>query len=152
VERKTREKIMSDAMQKWRDYKPTKATWLWSCVGAAVLTIIVGFSWGGWVTGGTAQETAENSAEAAVAGLAAKICAFRFLQAPDAGERLAALKDASSWERNSLIEDAGWATFAKMEEPVDGAADLCAQTLASAELPVAQADSAADRKIDIVKQ
>lgn len=143
---------MSDTMQKWRDYKPSKATWLWSCVAAAALTMIVGFGWGGWVTGGTAQETAEKSAEAAAATLAAKICAFRFLQAPDAGEKLAALKDASSWERNSLIEDAGWVTFARMEEPVDGAANRCAQMLASAELPVAQADDAADRKIDIVKQ
>ena len=139
-------------MQNWKDYKPTKAVWLWSCVAVAVLTIIVGFSWGGWVTGSSARAGAENAAETAVAKLAADICAFRFLRAETAGEQLAALKKASSWERDSLIEKGGWVTFANMKEPVDGAADLCAKTLASAELPVAQTDLGADRKVEIVKQ
>lgn len=143
---------MSGLMQNWNDYKPSKAIWLWSCVAVAVLTMIVGFSWGGWVTGSTARETAANAAEDATAKLAADICAFRFLRANDAGTQLSALKKASSWERDSLIEKGGWVTFANMKEPVDGAADLCAQTLASAELPVAQNDTGADRKVDIVKQ
>ena len=46
---------MSEAMNKWKDYKPTQAGWFWSCAGVCVLTMILGFTWGGWVTGGTAQ-------------------------------------------------------------------------------------------------
>lgn len=143
---------MSEVMQRWNDYRPTKSIWLWSCVAVAVLTMIVGFTWGGWVTGNTARENAENAADKAVATLAADICAFRFLNAAGASEQLAALKKASSWERDSLIEEGGWVTFAKMKDPVRGAADLCAETLAKAELPVAQSDLGADRKIDIVNQ
>ena len=143
---------MSDLAQGWKEYRPSKAVWLWSCVASVVLTMIVGFTWGGWVTGGTARENAETAAETAAATLASKICAYRFLRAQDAGQQLAALKEASSWERDSFIEDGGWVTFAGMKEPVEGAADLCARTLASAELPLAQADTGADRTVDIVKQ
>ncbi len=32
---------------------------LWGAVGGAIVLAIVGFAWGGWVTGGTAQEMAE---------------------------------------------------------------------------------------------
>ena len=135
--------------QTWNDYRPSKAVWFWSCVGAAVLTMIVGFTWGGWVTGGTARENVETATEDATAKLASSICAYRFLRGPEASAQLAALKEASSWERDSLIEDAGWVTFASMDSPVRGAADLCADQLASAELPVADA-TAAERKIDIM--
>lgn len=141
---------MSDRSQTWKDYTPSKTVWFWSCAASIVLTMIVGFTWGGWVTGGTARENAENAAENATAKLAASICAYRFLRGPDASAQLAALKEASSWERDSLIEDGGWVTFASMDKPVRGAADMCADQLASAELPVADATNAADRKIEIM--
>jgi hypothetical protein len=34
---------------------------LWSAIGGAVLLAIIGFSWGGWVTGGSAQEMAAET-------------------------------------------------------------------------------------------
>ena len=43
--------------QRWSEAKPTKTVAFWCCVASAVLTMIVGFSWGGWVTGGTARAT-----------------------------------------------------------------------------------------------
>lgn len=140
---------MSDrASQSWSEYRPSKAVWFWSCVGAVVLTMIVGFTWGGWVTGGTAREMAETAGEDAAAELAASICYHRFLQSSDAATELAALKEASSWEREDLLEEGGWVTFANMDDPVDGAADLCAEQLASAELP-ATADAGTEvREID----
>lgn len=33
--------------QRWDDYHPAKSTLVWACVGAAVATMIVGFTWGG---------------------------------------------------------------------------------------------------------
>ena len=33
---------------------------LWGAVGGAIVLAIIGFVWGGWVTGGTAQEMAEQ--------------------------------------------------------------------------------------------
>jgi alpha/beta superfamily hydrolase len=123
--------------EKWSAYQPSKTVWLWSCVAAAALTMIVGFSWGGWVTGGTATKQAEAAGEQAAAQLAANICVHRFLAAPDAQAKLAELKEADSWKRDTFVEKGGWVTFAEMKEPVDGAAELCAEQLASAEAPAA---------------
>lgn len=121
---------MSDSITKtWSEYKPSKTIWLWSCVGAAVVTMVVGFSVGGWVTGKTATEQAEASTSAAVAQLAASICVHRFMAAPDAQTALSALKAADSWKRDSMIEEGGWVTFADAKAPVDGAADICASKL-----------------------
>lgn len=142
---KNKEKKMSEAMKKWENFRPSKALWFWSCAGAAVLTIIVGFTWGGWVTGGSAEARAERAGEEAAAQLAASICVHRFMAAPDAGVKLAELKDADSWGRDDLVEDAGWVTFASMEEPVDGAAEICADQLAEAELPAVAAAASADK-------
>ncbi|MBF6616103.1 MAG: hypothetical protein ITG07_05185 [Candidimonas sp.] len=119
--------MSNETMNKWDQYRPTKTIWLWSCAGAAALTMVVGFTAGGWVTGGTAAQQAETSTEAAVAQLAASICANRFLAAPDAQYQLTQLQEVDSWKQDSFIEEGGWVTFANMEHPVEGAADLCAE-------------------------
>ena len=46
-------------------YRATKATLFWSCAACIVATVVVGFTWGGWVTGGTARSMAQNAAESA---------------------------------------------------------------------------------------
>ncbi len=43
----------------WEKIKPA----LWSAVGGGILLAIIGFAWGGWVTGSTAQEMAEEFAQ-----------------------------------------------------------------------------------------
>lgn len=119
--------MSNQMMDGWGQYRPTKTLWFWSCVGAAALTMIVGFTAGGWVTGGTASEKIAASSEQAVAKLAANICANRFLTAPDAQYQLTQLKEVDSWKQDTFIEDGGWVTFANMKEPIDGAAALCVE-------------------------
>lgn len=116
----------NEMMKNWEQYRPTKTVWFWSCAGAAVLTMAVGFTAGGWVTGGTATKQIATSSEAAVAKLAANICAHRFLAAPDAQYQVTQLKEVDSWKQDSFIEKGGWVTFANMDQPIDGAASLCA--------------------------
>lgn len=123
---------------RWREYRASKATLFWSCVASVILTMIVGFSWGGWVTGGTATEVAEEAAEQGRAKLAATVCVERFLAAPDAGAQLASLKDTSTWQRDDFVEEGGWVTLAGFEDPVAEAAELCAERLADVELPAAK--------------
>src|SRR3989304_4567183 len=53
--------------QRWDESRPTKTAVFWSWVGSVVLTMIIGFAWGGWVTGGTARSMAGKIAEDAVA-------------------------------------------------------------------------------------
>ena len=51
--------------QRWNDYQPTKSILLWACAVTAILTMIVGFNWGGWVTGGTSQTMAATAGNVA---------------------------------------------------------------------------------------
>jgi hypothetical protein len=129
---------MADSInQRFMEFRPSKTMWFWSTVGVIVVVLIVGFTWGGWVTSGTAAERAADAADQARAELAANICVHRYLAAPDAGTQLTAFKDASSYKRDDILEEGGWVTLAGADEPIDGAASLCADKLAEAEVPAA---------------
>lgn len=123
----------------WRDYQPSKVALFWSCVGCVIATIVVGFFWGGWVTGATANQRVAQAHDAGRAELAATICVARFVDAADAAVQLAALKGESSWTRRSTIAGAGWTTPLGLDKPVSGAAELCAERLVAMDLPVEQA-------------
>jgi hypothetical protein len=114
--------------QRWGNLQASKAQLFWACAGCVVAAIIVGFAWGGWVTGGTATQMAAKAANDARAQLAADICVERFGKGADATAQLAALKNSDTWKRDSFIESGGWATMAG-DKPVAGAATLCAQQL-----------------------
>jgi hypothetical protein len=126
---------MADKMsfgRRWEAYRPSKATWFWSCLACVVATIVVGFAWGGWVTGGTAARMATDAADGGRAQLAAATCVVRFDQGPDAVAELAALKKAESYEQGRMISKNGWVTMPGDATPVSGAADICAQKLLNA--------------------
>ena len=148
---------MPSISETFRNFKASKTVLFWSCAGCVIATMVVGFTWGGWVTGGSAQARADEAAEQAVAQLAADICVNRYLASPDARASLAALKDESAYRRDGLIEDGGWVTFAGRDEPIDGAADLCADRLAEIDLsslpetPVADAGAASAMTPTIVQ-
>ena len=65
---------------------------LWGVVGGAIAMAIVGFTWGGWVTGGTAEAAASQRASSAVVVALAPICVEKFQHATDVPTNLAALK------------------------------------------------------------
>jgi len=77
----------------------------------AVASMIIGFSWGGWVTGGTATKLANERADTAVVAALTPICVEKFLQNSDAKANLAALqKISTNWEQGQYLENGGWAT------------------------------------------
>ena len=83
---------------------------LWGAVGGAVALAIVGFTWGGWMTTGTATKLADERADAAVVAVLTPICVEKFQHSGDAIANLAALrKISSSWEQGNFIEKGGWA-------------------------------------------
>ena len=76
----------------------------------AVASMVIGFSWGGWVTGATANKLAAEQATAVVTVLT-PICVEKFMQNGDAQEILAALrKITSNWQQGQYLEKGGWAT------------------------------------------
>ena len=65
----------------------------------AVATMVVGFSWGGWSLGSTADRMAKERSELAVVAALAPVCADKFRALPDAEAKTVALSKAESWKR-----------------------------------------------------
>ncbi len=100
-------------------------TGVWSAIGGAIITMIIGFAWGGWVTGGTSQTTAE----AAVVDRLTPICVAQFNKDPEKDEKLKELKEKSSWERDKYVKERGWATMPYEKEPDSKVADECVEQI-----------------------
>jgi alpha/beta superfamily hydrolase len=107
---------------------------LWGVVGGAIAMAIVGFSWGGWVTGGTAEAAATKRADTAVVVALAPVCVEKFKHTADVAANLAALKKADSWAQGDFVEKGGWATVPGTSPPaqVTAVAQACALLLAGA--------------------
>ena len=99
-------------------------------VGAMALTI-VGFSWGGWVTGGTADKMASDTARLEVVAALVPICVEQSNQDPKVVETMAQLKDASSYQRSNLLMETGWATMPGSTDPNRQVAAACMAVLAA---------------------
>jgi hypothetical protein len=104
---------------------------LWGAAGGAIALAIVGFTWGGWVSGGTAEKLAKSQTETAVIAALSPFCVEKFRQAADAPANLAAMKKVSSWEQGRFIEKGGWATAPGTAEPNSAVGRACAETLGS---------------------
>ena len=115
--------------RRWSDARPTKTLVFWCCVASAVLTMIIGFSWGGWVTGGTARTTAETMGHDAVVTRLAPICVMQSGRDPAKAVKLVALKEESSWQRGEYVGKQGWATMPGEKEPDSRVAQACATLL-----------------------
>ena len=77
----------------------------------AVASMVIGFSWGGWVLGSTAHRLAADQASTAVVAVLTPICVEKFLQNGDAQANLAALREISTnWQQGQYVEKGGWAT------------------------------------------
>ena len=109
--------------------QPSLKVLIWSCVACIVLTSIIGFTLGGWVTGGTAQNMAEESAEKAVVDRLAAICIVQFKQDPEKDKKLEELKKTDSWERRDYVKKQGWATMPGEKEADSEVAEECAKLL-----------------------
>ena len=99
-------------------------------VGAIALAVI-GFGWGGWVTGGTAKKMATEEAQLQVVAALVPICIDQSSQDPQAVATLALLKEASSYKRSDLLMKAGWATMPGSSDPDRSVASACMEKLAA---------------------
>jgi hypothetical protein len=107
---------------------------LWGVAGGAVALAIIGFAWGGWTTGATAENTAVTRARDAVVSALAPVCVDKFQQAHDASTNLVALKKVDSWAQAEFVEKGGWATVPGSHSPerISAVAKACAVLLVPA--------------------
>ena len=133
-ERKPQEKVATvvrklSTGQKWRELQPSKTQFFWFLVAGIILMMIVGFRWGGWITGGSALKMADTAAKNAVVSTLAPICVAQFNLDPQKDLKLVELQAASSYQRDDYVAKQGWATMVGEETPVRGVADACAKLL-----------------------
>jgi hypothetical protein len=103
---------------------------VWGAVTGAIALSIVGFGWGGWVSGATAERQASEREAAATISALTPICVSQFRAGPKARASLAALKDTKSWEQADYVRDGGWATMpGATGEPSRELAAACAEAL-----------------------
>lgn len=107
--------------------KPT----LYGAAAGAVALAIVGFSWGGWMTAGTAGKMAADQAKQQVVAALLPICVEQSKQDPQVDEKLAGLKSASSWKRRDMLIKTGWATMPGTSTPNRPVASACMDKLAA---------------------
>lgn len=115
--------------QRWNAVQLSKTAILWTCVAAIAATMLVGFSWGGWVTGGTAQKTATTQANSAVVQRLSTICVAQSQLDPEQAAKLVELKAASSYQQGTYVKEQGWATMPGDEQADNKVAAECAKAL-----------------------
>jgi hypothetical protein len=100
-------------------------------VAGIVATLLIGFTWGGWVTGGTAKEMTQKSASSALVTALAPICVDKFQHSPQAAANLVELRKVSSWQQGTFITKGGWATMPGTTEANSAVAEACANMLSA---------------------
>ena len=102
---------------------------LWSGVGGALVTMYVGFNFGGWVTNGGAVAMAKETAATAVAERLGSICVAQFNRDKAKSEKLVEMKGKDAWEIGRFIDAQSWAIMPGDEKSDSGVADACARQL-----------------------
>ena len=104
---------------------------LWGIAGGAVALAVVGFGWGGWITGGKAEAAALMRVNDAVVVALAPVCVDKFQRAGNSAANLAALRKVEAWSQGDFVEKGGWATVpgTNSSERVSAVARACAVLL-----------------------
>jgi hypothetical protein len=103
---------------------------IWGVVIGSILTMIVGFSWGGWTTSSTTRQMAARQADSAVTEALVPICLAREKADVASAKKLAELKAfTASYEQTDFVMKTGWATFPGKEDPNRDVAEACASQL-----------------------
>ncbi|MBY0473043.1 hypothetical protein K2Q00_02020 [Patescibacteria group bacterium] len=103
--------------------------YLWGAAVGAIALAVVGFSWGGWVTGGTSAKNAAAAANDAKVAVLAPICAARFRGQDNSAGKIAELAKASSWDRGNIIEKSGFALMPGSKTSDSDVSRACAELL-----------------------
>jgi hypothetical protein len=101
----------------------------WGAVGGAIAAMIIGFAWGGWVTGGTSEKNAGVAAQTAVVQAFVPLCVAKAEQQPE--ELILLKKESSSYSRKDIVVKAGWVSNVAEKYRRD-VADACASAIVEA--------------------
>ena len=97
----------------------------------AILLAIGGFNVAGWVSAGTAQDQADDQARTAVTAALLPICLSQAQADPLFATTMSKLKDARSFDRSKMLQEAGWATIPGTTEPNSRVSFACMDKLSA---------------------
>ena len=97
-------------------------------IGAACFGIL-GFTWGGWVTGATADDMATTMARDDVVAAMVPVCLEMARTDPERLEKLTAIREATTYKRRDAVMSSGWATIPGSESPDRDIAQACLTAL-----------------------
>jgi hypothetical protein len=95
----------------------------------AVFVGVVGFTWGGWVTGRTANDRAMAMSREDVVASMVPVCLDMARSDPARAEKLATIRAASTYLRRDALMTAGWATMQGSNGPNGDIAQACIAAL-----------------------
>jgi hypothetical protein len=90
-----------------------------------------GFNFGEWITNGTAEEMAKETAATAVAERLGTICLAQFNRDTAKSQKLIEMKDKDAWEKGRYIDKQSWAIMPGDGKPESGVAVACAKQLST---------------------
>lgn len=107
----------------------TKPSVYGALVGAVVVSIL-GFTWGGWSTAGSADKRANSFASEQVTLAMVPVCLDLSQADAERIEKLATLQQTSSFQQRNAMMETGWATLPGTDVPSRDLADACLEELA----------------------
>jgi len=102
---------------------------VWGAIVGAIIVMIIGFGWGGWVLGSTSERTADTMVADALVARLAPMCVAQFNADADKEARLQELTAKNRWERGKYVEAQGWATLPFEKEPDSKVAEVCVEQI-----------------------
>ena len=102
---------------------------VWGFVLGSLVTLILGFGWGGWATTSGTDRIAMERSQAAVTAALVPVCLEKSKADPASAKKLGELKTlGSSYDQRDAVLKDGWATVGA-GEPNRDVAELCASQL-----------------------
>ena len=97
-------------------------------VGAGAVSIL-GFTWGGWVTGGTANDRAMAMSRDDVVASMVPVCLDMARSDPARVDKIETIRAASTYQRRDALMTVGWATMPGTDAPNRDIAQACLAAL-----------------------
>ena len=104
-------------------------TGVWGAIVGAIIVMIIGFSWGGWVLGSTSQKNADTMVADALVARLAPMCVAQFNEDTQKDTRFKELQAKNRWEREKYVEEQGWATMPFEKEPDSRVSEVCVEQI-----------------------
>ncbi|MCR9057097.1 MAG: hypothetical protein NXI02_07175 [Rhodobacteraceae bacterium] len=95
----------------------------------AIAVSAVGFSWGGWVTGGNAAKMANTLSHDRVIAALVPVCVGLSQTDAERVTKLAKIRETSAYQRRNALMETGWATVPGSDSSDRDLAQACLAAL-----------------------